>query len=67
MPTFITDFDTGPEPDTIALLIRGGARITEIPIVIQERQGGESYLKPIKAARYMLRICTSIILFQWFR
>lgn len=65
--TFAKGFDIEPEPDTLALLIRNGATICEIPITVRERQGGESYLKPLRAARYMLRSVSSIVLFLWFR
>ncbi|MCI1933996.1 MAG: glycosyltransferase family 2 protein [Atopobiaceae bacterium] len=65
--TFARGFDLGPEPDSIALLIRNGAKVTEIPVSIRDRQGGESYLKPAKAAKYMLRMCVSLLLFQRFR
>jgi len=64
---FADGFDLGPEPDTIALLIRNGASVEEVPITIRERQGGESYLNPFRAARYMFRMCASLVLFQWFR
>lgn len=64
---YATGFDLEPEPDTLALLIRNGAAVREVPITVRERQGGESYLKPLRAARYMLRTISSIMLFIWFR
>lgn len=59
--------DYTPEPDTIALLARKGAKVAEIPAHMQERQGGESYFDLPHVASYMSRICFSILLFQWFR
>ncbi len=53
--------DLAPEPDTIARLIRGGARTAEVPVKISEREAGESYLNPRKAAKYMYRILKSIL------
>ena len=64
---FANGFDIEPEPDTLALLIKNGATTQEVPISVRERQGGESYLKPLRAARYMLRTCSSLVLFLWFR
>ena len=57
----------GPEPDTISLLIHQGAKVAEVPVVIDERKGGESYLKPGVAVKYMLRMLTSILVIQNFR
>ena len=39
----------------------------EIPVHIAERAGGESYLKPMVAVRYMARMLLSILLIQNFR
>ena len=64
---FAHDFDIAPEPDTISLLIRKGARVIEIPAKMRERQGGTSYLRFFSAISYMLRTCLSLLLFQWFR
>lgn len=59
--------DCGPEPDTIAYLIRCGARVTEVQAYMKERTAGESYLTFGKSIKYMVRMTTSILFFQWFR
>lgn len=64
---FALSLNYGPEPDTISYLLKQGARIAEVPVVIAERAGGESYLKPGVAVRYMGRILISILLIQNFR
>ena len=64
---FARDFDIAPEPDTISLLIRKGAKVVEVPAEMRERQGGTSYLRFMSSIRYMLRTCISLLLFQWFR
>ncbi len=64
---FATGFDVAPEPDTVAYVARKGGTVIEIPCTMQERQGGESYLKLGNAIRYMARTCLSILLFQWLR
>ncbi|RRF91547.1 MAG: glycosyltransferase family 2 protein [Coriobacteriaceae bacterium] len=65
--TFAHEFDIAPEPDTISLLIRKGAKVIEIPAKMRERQGGTSYLRYFSAISYMARTCLSLLLFQWFR
>ncbi|MCR5392694.1 MAG: glycosyltransferase family 2 protein [Olsenella sp.] len=60
-------FDLAPEPDTIALFIRRGAKVVEVPAKMRERQGGTSYLHFMSSIAYMARTCLSILLFQWFR
>ena len=64
---FARDFDIAPEPDTISLLIRKGAKVVEVPAEMRERQGGTSYLRFMSSIRYMLRTCIPLLLFQWFR
>ena len=53
---FAKHTDLAPEPDTVARLIKGGARVAEVPVKVADREAGESYLKPLKAAKYMLRM-----------
>ena len=64
---FATGFDIQPEPDTIAFVVRQGKRVVEIPALMRERQGGESYLTLGKSVAYMLRTSLSILLYQWLR
>lgn len=57
----------GPEPDTIAYLIRCGAKVGEYPVVMNERIEGESYLSFTNGIKYMFHMITSILFVQWFR
>jgi glycosyltransferase involved in cell wall biosynthesis len=57
----------GPEPDTLAFLLRCGARVEEHQVAMKERVAGESYLKVWEAVKYMTRMCLSILIVQWFR
>ena len=65
--TYARSFDFSPEPDTISLLMRRGAKVVEIETEMRERQGGESYLSFYNSILYMARTCLSLLLFQWFR
>ncbi len=67
MREFAYHLNYGPEPDTVSFLIRQGAKVAEIPVVIDQRSAGESYLKPMVAAKYMLRMLISILVIQNFR
>ena len=64
---FALNLNYGPEPDTVSYLLKQGAGIGEVPVEIMERAGGESYLKPVVAAKYMIRMLISILLIQNFR
>lgn len=64
---FAHNWDYSPEPDTIALCIRNGARVSEMQVEMRDRVAGESYLNFTKSVSYMLRVCTSIMFVQWFR
>lgn len=57
----------GPEPDTVAYLMRCGAKVKEIQVEMQDRIAGESYLNVIRSAQYMLQMIVSILVIQWFR
>ncbi len=64
---FALNLNYGPEPDTISFLIKQGARVAEVQVEIDDRLAGESYLKPLMAAKYMARMLISILLIQNFR
>lgn len=59
--------DLGPEPDTVALLLRKGATFSEVQVVMHDREAGESYLNFAASINYMARMLVSILLLQWFR
>lgn len=57
----------GPEPDTIAYLMRKGVRIKEIQVEMDEREAGDSYLNFTRSLLYMLRMMVSLFFIQNFR
>lgn len=57
----------GPEPDTVAYLLRKGAVVKESQAFMRERVAGESYLRFGTSIKYMIRMCASILIVQWFR
>ncbi|HIZ45506.1 MAG TPA: glycosyltransferase family 2 protein [Candidatus Olsenella pullistercoris] len=67
MKEFAQRFDFGPEPDSLAYLMRHGAKVSEVQVEMRERSAGESYLSLGRSISYMARACTSILFVQWFR
>lgn len=67
IPLFANELDYSPEPDTIALVARNGAKVSEVEVQMRDRVAGKSYLNFTKSVSYMLRVCLSILFVQWFR
>lgn len=61
MKLFASRGELSPEPDTIAFLIRHGAKVAEVPVRVEERTAGTSYLDPSEAGKYMYRILKGIL------
>ena len=59
---FVNNDFMEPEPHTIAFLLKNGFSVEEVPVKMNERLEGKSYLGGFKAMRYMARVCTSILL-----
>ncbi len=64
---FSSGLNYGPEPDTVSYLIRQGARVAEVQVIMDERILGVSYLTPVNAMKYMLKMLVSILVIQNFR
>lgn len=67
IPRFAEENDFSPEPDTIALALRSGAKVSEVEVEMRDRIAGESYLSFTRSVSYMLRVCISMLFVQWFR
>ena len=50
-----------PEPESIVMCSRLGCRIKEIPVIMQERQGGVSSISPLKSVYYMIKVSMAIL------
>lgn len=64
---FAFDNMLNPEPESLAFLMRKGAKVEEVQVSMRERQAGESYLNITKSIAYMVRAFTSILFIQWVR
>ena len=56
-----------PEPEAILSAGLAGARITEVPVQMRERQGGISSINPIRSVYYMIKVSLALILFRLTR
>ena len=58
----------GPEPDTIAYLMRKkGLNVSEVQVQMADRLAGESYLNWRNSSLYMARMALSVLVIQFFR
>lgn len=67
MDEFVKRSDFGPEPDTLAYLMRKGFKVVEVQAEMRDRETGESYLSFSKSIAYMARSFVSILIVQWLR
>lgn len=67
MKTLAMHINYSPEPDTLAVLLKSGSSVKEIPAVMNERIRGESYLNFSNAFKYMFHVCVSILIVNRFR
>lgn len=51
-----------PEPEVLIHLKKKGLRIHEISVNMQERQGGQSSITPLKSIYYMIKVSLSILM-----
>ena len=49
-----------PEPESIVTALGNGLTVREVPVVMHERQGGQSSISPIKGAYYMIKVTLAI-------
>ena len=64
---FAKNLNYGPEPDTVSYLLKNGANVSEVPVIMDERQAGGSYLNVMNSGKYMVKMLLSMLLIQNFR
>ena len=50
-----------PEPESVVAVLRSGCRVCEVPVVMRERQGGVSSIRPLKSVYYMIKVSLAIL------
>lgn len=51
-----------PEPEAIMAATLNGYRVGEVPVQMQERQGGVSSIRSFKSAYYMIKVSLSLVI-----
>ena len=51
-----------PEPEAIIVAVKNDARITEVPVEMQERKQGKSSISPLRSIYYMIKVSIALIL-----
>ena len=49
-----------PEPESIAYAVRCGCRVSEVPVLMKERQGGVSSIGSLSSIYYMIKVTLAI-------
>jgi len=50
-----------PEPESIMSLTRKGLKVSEVPVIMNEREGGESSINFYRSIYYMIKVSLAII------
>lgn len=51
-----------PEPESVTVVLRKGAKVKEIPVIMRERSGGVSSISPRKSVYYMIKVSLAILI-----
>ena len=50
-----------PEPETVVELLTRKCKVVEVPVVMNERDGGVSSITPLKSVYYMIKVSLAIV------
>lgn len=53
-----------PEPEAIIAAVLNGFSVEEVPVIMHERQGGESSINAVKSIYYMIKVSLAIIIYR---
>lgn len=53
-----------PEPEAIIAAVLNGYRVCEVPVIMHERQGGESSINALKSFYYMAKVSMAILIYR---
>ena len=50
-----------PEPESVVSILRQGMKVKEVSVIMRERQGGVSSIRPAKSVYYMIKVTLAIL------
>ena len=53
-----------PEPEAIISAVTGGYKVGEVPVIMEERQGGVSSIQALQGVYFMLKVSLSLIVYR---
>ena len=56
-----------PEPESIAVAVRQGCTVREVPVTMHERQGGVSSIDAVASIYYMVKVTLAIVIAAFSR
>lgn len=56
-----------PEPEAIVMCAKKKFRIKEVPVIMKERQGGESSISPMRSVYYMIKVTIAVVFAAFLR
>ena len=56
-----------PEPEAIICALTEGFKVGEVPVVMQERQGGVSSIRALSSVYYMVKVSLSLVIYRLSR
>jgi hypothetical protein len=51
-----------PEPESVVTLLKQGKKVSELAVMMNERQEGVSSISPLKAVYYMIKVSIAIVI-----
>lgn len=51
-----------PEPESVTAILRRGKKVTEVPVIMREREEGTSSIHGLKSAYYMIKVTLAILM-----
>lgn len=51
-----------PEPETVAMVLKRGGKVFEMPVEMEERQGGKSSIGLVRSIYYMVKVSLAVVL-----
>ena len=53
--------DDYPEPESVALMVLGKAKVMEYPVTMMPRTAGASSIQGLKTIRYMIKVGSALV------